>query len=350
MKYMYLFFRKSHMISLPTALCLVQIIVLCWGCKTEFESSSQQRPYEEIHDLEIDPNNGNIIYAATGVGLYKSTIGGGSWKEILDDHINALAINHIYPDILYALGGTLFKSENAGDSWQPIEIPFEGEVLKLSPLVNRTLYAGNGSGLYKSKDGGASWTRISSQHFIDISIDHTNQGILYLIRDEVLYKSIDEGITWMRVMTGIRGSVQVIELGPHNSETLYCGTTSGLFKSSDGAENWVETQLNGSITSIAVHTGNSNLLYISKPNKLFKSNDGGINWYEVAIVPPLTHPTFEISSVKTDPFNSNIIFIVLTGDPWSTERGVLKSEDGGETWESKSSGLPRVPEPDGWNL
>jgi photosystem II stability/assembly factor-like uncharacterized protein len=267
----------------------------------------------------------------------------------LGNHINTLAIHHIYSDTLYALGRNLFKSGNAGHSWQSIEIPFNGLVLELSPLDNRTLFAGSSSGLHKSIDGGASWTRITYEYLIDISIDHTDQAILYLIRDGILYKSMDEGITWMRVMSGIKGSVQVVEMDPYSSEILYCGTTSGLFKSSDRADNWVETQLEGTITSIAVHSGSSYIIYVSKPDKLFKSNDNGVNWNEVAIIPSLTHPTFTISSIKINPFNSDIIYIVLTGDTWETERGVLKSEDGGRTWESKSSGLPRIPEPEGWD-
>ena len=345
MKYLNLFSRTSPIISLPTMLCLIQIIVLCWGCKTETEfEPSYDRPYEEIHDLEIDPNNSNIIYAVAGGGLYKSTIGGGSWNEILSDDIITIAINHTYTDTLYAIGSDLYISGNAGESWQSIVIPFFGEVLELDPLDSQTLYAGSESQLYKSEDGGANWINLIDSKITDISIDHTHQGILYVVGDEGLYKSMDEGITWTRVETGMTGYVQVVEMDPHNSEILYCGTTSGLFKSSDGAENWVATQLDSSITSIAIHTENSNILYVSKLNQLFKSNDSGINWNEVAFVPPLTHPTFEISLVKIDPFNSDIIFVTITGEPWLTEGGVLKSENGGMTWKPKSSGLPRQPE------
>jgi len=349
MKYFQLFSRNAPIIrSCWVILCLAQFIVLSQGCVSEFGYELQS--YVSIRDLKIDPKNSNILYIATEEGLYKSSNGGDTWVEKLDNNIYALAINHIYSDTIYALGEKFHKSGNAGTSWQTLDISFQvcyyytcEVVLALDPIDNQTLYAGVSSGLYKSIDGGVNWTNLKSNHIKSIAIDHRHQGIIYIVGDDGLLKSMDYGVTWTKTETGLDGTVQVIEMDPLNSETLFCGTTSGLFKSSDGAKTWVATDLNSSILSIAIDQENSNTLYACGQASLFKSDAGGENWSEVDMVPPLTRPNFDIISLKIDPDNSNIIYLT------TSYRGVLKSEDTGRSWEFKQVGLPPPPS-GGWDI
>ena len=119
------FLFNSAAKSLLIVLCVMQIIILLGNCTSEFDVSSPYKGLYNMHELQIDPQNGNILYAAYHVGLYKSTNGGDSWEEILDECVNAVAINQVYPDTIYAIGEHLLsKSTNAGESWQPFSIPF----------------------------------------------------------------------------------------------------------------------------------------------------------------------------------------------------------------------------------
>ena len=349
MKYFQLFSRNTPIIrSCWVVLCLVQFIVLSEGCVSEFGGYELQ-DYVSIRDLKIDPKNSNILYIATEEGLYKSSNGGDTWEEKLDDGIYALAISHIYSDTIYALGhNKLHKSGNAGTSWQTLDISFQVSyyskvVLVLDPIDNQTLYAGVGSGLYKSIDGGVNWTNLKPNQIKSIAIDHRHQGIIYIVGDDGLLKSMDYGVTWTKTETGLNGTVQVIEMDPLNSETLFCGTTSGLFKSSDGAGTWVATNLNSSILSVAIDQENSKTLYACGQGSLFRSDANGENWREVNMVPLLTRPNFDIISLKIDPDNSDIIYLA------TSYRGVLKSADAGKSWEFKQVGLPPPP-PGGWDI
>jgi photosystem II stability/assembly factor-like uncharacterized protein len=351
MNFLYLFFRNSIIIKFVILLCSVQIIQLCLSCTNEFDHTSSEQPYYYIDDFEIDAHNQNIVYAVTHWSLYRSTMGGCEWEWIWEN-CNAVEINNYSPQTIYALGSTLFKSSNGGSSWQSLDIPDWGVLLEFNLNSIQTLYVGTSSGLYKSLDGGNSWTLGIDGQISTICVDHTNDDIVYLIRDESLYKSTDGGSTGLSVENGIIGVINTIEMDPTLSQTLYCGTSSGLFKSSDGADSWEAILSSVSIKSIDIYQENSKILYVSDLNKLHKSIDSGINWKEIEIIPQLSHPRFEIISIKIAPSNANILYVIVTGSDSDAIGNILRSENSGANWELIGSGLPQHPEPStdtSWN-
>ena len=157
-------------------------------------------------DLEYDPNNPNIIYAgaATG-GIFKSTNAGLNFFPIFDDQavlpIGDIAVDPVNSNIIYAgtgeangghnnfAGGGIYKSTNGGANWQMIGLQNTVSIgrIVINPLNPLKVYvAAVGSyfgpnperGIYRSIDGGASWSKIlfisDSTGAIDIAMDQIN--------------------------------------------------------------------------------------------------------------------------------------------------------------------------------
>src|SRR5206468_3734344 len=143
-----------------------------------------------IMALAIDPMTPSTLYAGTyGGGVYKSTSGGAGWSAVntglpyyygryyFRPYVTALAIDPQTPTTLYAgTGGSgVFKSTDGGASWSAVNtgLPYSGPsytphysyvpALAIDPQTPATLYAGtSGSGVFKSTDGGASWNAVNT--------------------------------------------------------------------------------------------------------------------------------------------------------------------------------------------
>ncbi|MFK8104344.1 MAG: T9SS type A sorting domain-containing protein [Saprospiraceae bacterium] len=247
-----------------------------------------------VNTIAVHPTNSDIIYLgyASG-GVFKTTDGGQHWEAIFDDQ-NFLGIGDITldpnnPNIVYV--GT-------GD-------------------VNVTSYPFIGDGLYRSNDGGATWTNLglTEQRIISkIIVDPTDSDIIYVAtlglpfqrnNERGLYKTTDGGATWNQVLF-LSNQTGVIDflLHPTNTQILYAagwdrisnsseniGTGPGakIHKSTDGGATW--TMLtnglpmgNQSRIGLAMSNSNPDLVYAMYINTSFqlggvyKTTDAGASW------------------------------------------------------------------------
>jgi photosystem II stability/assembly factor-like uncharacterized protein len=122
-----------------------------------------------VNILVVDPVDSNVVYAGTTNGLFKTANQADSWTRIgqslPDQFISSLVIHPTRPSILYVGGRAgVQKSADGGQTWQAMNQGLETlniRTLVMSPRDPQLLYAGtNGSGLYRSTDGAATWTRI----------------------------------------------------------------------------------------------------------------------------------------------------------------------------------------------
>ena len=288
-----------------------------------------------ITAVVIDPQNPEIVYAATDEnGVYKSTDGGSSWTTIsrgLNSYwVNALAIDPQNPTTLYAGTFTgVYKSTDAGGRWQkvtnePSNVRRSVYSLTIDPQNPSIVYAGAYNGLLKTADGGNTWKQITPGHSnrIDaVAVAPQNSATVYCEEG----KSVDGGDTW----NGTCGdsSVSSLAVDPQNQNIVYKGYwTKGVYKSTDAGGHWSPAN-NGlsdyttfTVKALAIDPQNPAIVYAATDKGgLFKSIDNANSWTR------LTPKTFNVTSVVVNPRDSAVLYFGSYGS------GVFKSTDGGES-------------------
>jgi len=240
----------------------------------------------QISRIVIDPSDPNVVYVgalghAYGPnaerGVFKSTDGGANWTKILDQGpevgIADLAIAAESPNILFAAtwhahrppwstyapidgpGGGIYRSSDEGHSWSHLTgsgLP-DGDwgraAVAVSPNGKRVyalIDAAQKSGLYRSDDGGDTWTlansdkRLTSRawYFGNITIDPSNPDVFY-VPNVALYRSEDGGKT-IAIVRGAPGGddYHQIWVDPRNSSRMVLGTDQGTSISIDYGKTW----------------------------------------------------------------------------------------------------------------
>lgn len=114
--------------------------------------------------LAADPEAPETIYATTQAGISKSTDAGKTWNALASIAAMGIAIDPTDPKTMYAGGqGQLWKSTDAGATWTPQQLPRPGTIayLSVSPTRPNTVYAASyETGVYRTVDGGATWTLV----------------------------------------------------------------------------------------------------------------------------------------------------------------------------------------------
>jgi photosystem II stability/assembly factor-like uncharacterized protein len=266
----------------------------------------------DVLDVALDAE-GVQLFAATRRGLFRSVDGGESWERrdaglpdaggSTDPSIVTVAIDPKTPTTVYAAvtapaGGLVFKSVDAGRSWTAIDqsvtrgrITLFGRALVIDPQKPSTLYAGTFGSIYRSDDGGTTWTELQGglpgSSVRAIAIHPTNTSILYAATITDVFKSTDRGATWRRSSAGVGdGIVTGLAMDPDDPSTLYlnkagnsiariAGAAStevaatrivngGVFKTTDGGQQWFAVneglESNGG-GGIAVQPGNSAIVH-----------------------------------------------------------------------------------------
>jgi photosystem II stability/assembly factor-like uncharacterized protein len=174
-----------------------------------------------------------------------------------------IAIDPLTPSTLYALSGgprgTLYKSPDGGQSWSVISAAnVYATVLVTDPSFPSTLYANlEGAGLSKSTDGGTTWAATGLNDLpIALAIDPANSNTLYASTasdtSQAILKSTDAGQTWVAVdminavVPTVIPVIRSLVFAPNAS--VYVTTGSGIFKSADSGMSWQETD-----TGLRVH-------------------------------------------------------------------------------------------------
>ncbi len=277
-------------------------------------------------------------------------------------------------------GGGLWKTVDAGHHWQNVSDGFfkTGSVGAIAVSGNEpnVVYAGMGEhaprgvmtsygdGVYKSTDGGKTWTHMGlaeTQHISRIVIDPRDSEIVYVAAQGALhapnqergvYKSIDGGATWERVLF-VNPSTGCSELSidTSNPGVLYAtmwehqrkpwivisgGEGSGVYKSADAGKTWklIEKGLPTEKGKMAIAVSRSNpdrvyALIESDREKdrggLFVSTNAGKDWTRVSKDQRLIQRAWYYTEVFVDPNDEHTVYVLSAS--------ALRSIDGGKSWE-----------------
>ena len=205
--------------------------------------------------------------------------------------------------------------------------------IKNDPNSSNITYLGTyNQGVFKSIDGGDTWSAITSgfpvgsyQPFPMI-FDPTNSNILYA--GGKLSKTTTGGQSWSVITVGITQNVRTIAIDPTNSQILYVGTSDYIYKSTNGGNTWTQltTLTSALFNGIAVDSSNPQIIYagahaIPPSPRLYKSINGGATW----LVSTTGLNDSPYGSLLIDPSNSSTLFVC-------TDNGLYRSTNAGETW------------------
>jgi photosystem II stability/assembly factor-like uncharacterized protein len=290
------------------------------------------------------PSQPNVFYmGAVNGGVWKSNDYGRTWNPIFDDQptqsIGAIAVAPSDPNIVYvgtgeglhrpdlSVGNGVYKSVDAGKTWTHLGLVDSHQIpaLAVDPRdPNRIFAAVLGHpygpsaerGIYRSTDGGETWQKILSKDEntggSDVQIDPSNPDVVY-------------------------ASMWEAREGPWEDNNDFNGTGGGLFKSTDGGNNWhrLANGLPEDLAQIyvAIAPSDPRRLYAtvaaaSGKLGIYRSDDSGESWSQITTDP---RPAGRIGGgdlpiPKVDPKNPDLVYVASTV--------TMRSADGGKTWSS----------------
>ena len=318
-----------------------------------------------VTDLVIDPRDSRRLFLACQYGVYRSDNAGVGWARTITGlphpHVRRIALCRSQPDTLYLT----LRSEPGQQPWQ--------------------------GGVYKSTDGGKSWTARTqglkqqvgkagqasqmTANYDSLAVHPDNPEVVYVGGtgwvNAAVYKTTNGGGTWTDVLR--RGSggnmeegwitftgpaVECLSMSPFDPETLYFGTSMRVFKTSDGGGHWqqiytrmlADGRFQGTglettcLVDVVVHPSDSQRLYFCYLDiGLLISEDGGQSFRRcVQGVAPASMQD-DCFTVACDPLDAQHCW----GSFGSTSIGIIaESFDGGATWNvvgTEQAGLPNAP-------
>ena len=331
---------------------LLSVLLLAFGFNVGAQDLSQLKTlkYRSIGPYRggrvttvvgVDSLPSTYYFGATGGGIWKTTDSGANWESLSDGQpfgtgsVGSIDVSPSDPNIVYAGMG---------------EAPIRGNVT-------------HGDGMYKSTDAGRTWKQIGLTETRQISrvrIHPKNADIVYVAAlghvwgpnsERGIYRTRDGGKTWAQVFTrGPKAGAIDMTLDPTNPNIIWAGfwevyrkpwtlesggPGSGLFRSIDGGDTWVDMTRSpglpkGVIGTVGVTVSPANpervwAMIEAEDGGLFRSDNGGKNWTKVNEERKLRQRAWYYNRIFADPKNPDVIYAVNVN--------FFRSGDGGKTFQ-----------------
>jgi len=314
----------------------VQLLTLLAALASMFATSTliagwtrTNGPYGgEISCTATDPS-GTVLFAGTGVGLYRSTDSGVHWNSVGtetftdDPWIEALAVS----DSLVVAGtsrGGVYLSSDRGTTWRNAGTPYSQTFTTSVAISGSDLYAGNPFGVFRTSDMGKTWTQTYSGQIAGLFVDGTRLfSVSSQVTSGVVQVSTDRGDSW----SGSFSWVPVQTLGRAGSSVVAGTQGFGIYRSTDHGATWSMVAPPESYYTITAFTQTSEAAYagVAGAPRVYRSTDGGLHWSKY-------------DSVNSVPSISCLAAIgsrIFAG----TDRGLYASTDAGANWFHSDDGM-----------
>ncbi|MEK7115923.1 MAG: YCF48-related protein [Patescibacteria group bacterium] len=204
------------------------------------------------------------------------------------------------------------------------------------PQDRSTIYLGTAeNGIVFTRDGGDSWQRsksLTTGRVNAVAVDAKNKCTVYAASGNKLYKTSTCGLDWSQIFFNPRTDVSFTRIAVdwYNPTILFAGSSDGdVFRSVDSGEHWqVAKRVDGiPITSIVIDPRDSRVIYAgTQSDWIWKSADGGVTWAQIKKQFGDDLPDARrIVQIVADPVAANVVYSV-------SKYGILKSLDGGASW------------------
>jgi photosystem II stability/assembly factor-like uncharacterized protein len=315
-------------------------------------------PYNRLAFREIGPavaggrlstvvgvaDDPKLYYIGTGGGgVWKTVNGGATWTSLFDKYassIGAIAIDPKNHDVVWVATG------------------------EANP--RNDVIAGNG--VYKTTDGGKTWTNMglaATKSIASIVIDPRDSDVITVgafgdifsdSKDRGVYRSTDGGKTWTNTLyLGPDSGVSELVVDPKNPDVMLAGMwqfrrrpwtftsggpNDGLYKSTDGGKTWTKLTGHGlpegqtGRIGLAIAASDPKRIYAlieSKDGILWRSDDGGANWTMISKDTLVDQRFFYFSHVRVDPNNPDHL--------WGISNELAESTDGGHKFKNATNGV-----------
>lgn len=308
----------------------------------------------------VNPVTSSTLYACANAGLFKSTDSGVTWSLALPllNQADDAAIAPENPDTLYVASNDIYKTTNGGSTWTQVDNGIgmvEGGLqqdgisyVSVDPVNDGTAYAvGLNTGLYKTINGGQSWSTIntgltslisSNAVFGEIAVDPVNPQVLYvtvLIQNssnssEGIYTSTNGGGQWTASITNVLATDVVVD--PNNDAHVLAVINYQVYASSNSGGTWAPLASSPSgVQLLRINPKNSQNLIASGGGAIYFSTDGGTSWTLGA-----SNASFYIEDIAIDPVTPANLYVSTSAF------GLYKSTDGGQTITESDVGLHAV--------
>lgn len=287
------------------------------------------------------------LFVGTLDGLFKVIRTKQGWeirsRNLAEMEVNALAIHPMQRQVIFAgtRGDGLYRSDDMGQGWERLgEALLSDKIraLALDPSDPNTIYVGSEPpALWKSEDGGESWRELA--------------GVRQLASER----------RWSYPVAAIEPHIRSIVIDKNNPKKIcLAAQVGGLLLSEDGGESWSDVRhpIDMDVHSLTIDPNDSALLYAAtgggenfpdptpspKGRPLYRSCDGGKSWQSITDGVSRSYAV----PVRVHPKNSQVLYLGVAQEPppvWrdrptKANGAILRSVDGGVSWQQLEGGFP----------
>jgi photosystem II stability/assembly factor-like uncharacterized protein len=304
----------------------------------------------DVRALIVDPANPDRYYVGTSGGeVYVSNDGARTWTNPrVGVPFPGYVVDNLVIDRqgrLWAAcwglwdGGVIARSDDGGRTWIRRDAGLEDLSVRAIAIDEHDadfILAGGLTGVYRSTDGGETWTKISNQINVEsLAIDRRTHDRIYVGTWRQGWRTDDGGKNWKLINNGmvLDTDMFAITMEPDDPDSIWVSTCGWVYNTADRGDNWMRYRNgfdNRRIHDIEIDPCDHDSLYAGSVAGLYRTDDHGKNWYVVS------DEQLVINSIALTAQRPDRIVLGVEGD------GIYVSEDRAKTFVRASDGLRNV--------